>query len=89
MIDATVSYVSADAIVETDPRRLASSAQLPHGAFVVRVRIDSADLKAKAKDFHPGPGMPADVFIKTQQRTFADYILKPLRDSMTHAFRET
>jgi HlyD family type I secretion membrane fusion protein len=89
MIDATVTYVSADAVVESDPRRMASAAQISHGAFVVRVQIDMADLKAKARDFRPGPGMPADVFIKTEQRTFADYILKPLRDSMSHAFRET
>lgn len=34
------------------------------------------------------PGMPADVFIKTGERTLADYIVKPLTDQMNRSFRE-
>lgn len=34
------------------------------------------------------PGMPADVFIKTGERTFADYIVKPLTDQMNRSLRE-
>lgn len=34
------------------------------------------------------PGMPADIFIATQQRTVLSYLLKPLTDQFQHAFRE-
>jgi HlyD family secretion protein len=32
--------------------------------------------------------MPADVFIKTGERTFFDYIMRPVSDSFSRAFRE-
>jgi HlyD family secretion protein len=32
--------------------------------------------------------MPADVFIKTDERTFLEYIMKPLSDTFVRAFRE-
>jgi hypothetical protein len=32
--------------------------------------------------------MPADVFIKTGERTFFDYIMRPVLDSLSKAFRE-
>ena len=34
------------------------------------------------------PGMPAEVLIQTAERTFFDYLSKPIRDSMNRAFRE-
>lgn len=34
------------------------------------------------------PGMPAEVFISTQERTAASYLAKPFTDQMTRAFRE-
>lgn len=34
------------------------------------------------------PGMPAEVFIKTGERTALSYFAKPLTDQMMHAFRE-
>jgi len=34
------------------------------------------------------PGMPAEVFISTQERTAASYLLKPFTDQMNRAFRE-
>ena len=33
-------------------------------------------------------GMPAEVLVKTDERTFFDYITKPIRDSMSRAFNE-
>jgi membrane fusion protein, type I secretion system len=32
--------------------------------------------------------MPAEIFIKTGERTLASYLIKPLRDQIRHAFRE-
>jgi HlyD family secretion protein len=34
------------------------------------------------------PGMPAEVFVSTQERTAASYLLKPFSDQMNRAFRE-
>jgi HlyD family type I secretion membrane fusion protein len=34
------------------------------------------------------PGMPAEVFISTQERTVASYLAKPFTDQMNRAFRE-
>jgi HlyD family secretion protein len=34
------------------------------------------------------PGMPADVFIKTSDRTVMSYLVKPLTDQLQHALRE-
>jgi len=32
--------------------------------------------------------MPAEVYIKTGQRTFVEYLLRPLLDSLSRGFRE-
>ncbi|MEY3659188.1 MAG: hypothetical protein RLZZ169_13, partial [Pseudomonadota bacterium] len=34
------------------------------------------------------PGMPAEVFITTGARTFFQYLLQPLSDSVARSFRE-
>ena len=54
----------------------------------MRVSLDAQDARAKVADFRPTPGMPADVFIKTGERTFFEYIMKPVLDSFARAFRE-
>ena len=38
--------------------------------------------------FHATPGMPADVYIKTGERTFVEYMMRPLLDSVSRGFRE-
>ncbi|MEM6423354.1 MAG: HlyD family type I secretion periplasmic adaptor subunit, partial [Pseudomonadota bacterium] len=42
----------------------------------------------RVRGFVPTPGMPAEVLIQTEERTFAQYIAKPITDSMSRAFRE-
>ena len=88
MVQGKVIYLSADAMAsqhsaKTDP--LAS--QRPY--YVVRVRLDPQDLHAKVEAFRPTPGMPADVFIKNGERTFFEYIMRPVWDSFSRAFRES
>ena len=34
------------------------------------------------------PGMPAEVFIQTGSRTFLQYLMRPLSDSMARSLRE-
>ena len=54
----------------------------------MRVKLDEADVHSKIGDFNPTPGMPADVYIKTGERTFFEYMLRPVLDSFSRAFRE-
>ncbi len=84
MVGGEVIYLSADALPDDKTRSTAQASDL----YVVRVRLDRADL-VKIKDFEPTPGMPAEVYIQTSERTFFEYILQPLKDSMARAFRES
>jgi hypothetical protein len=52
------------------------------------VKLDESDLQKKIDNFRPSPGMPADVFIETGQRTFFNYLIRPVSDSLSRAFRE-
>jgi hypothetical protein len=56
--------------------------------FIVRVQLDERDMHDKIQNFRPTPGMPADVFIETGQRTFFNYLMRPVFDSLARAFRE-
>jgi hypothetical protein len=40
-------------------------------------------------NFKAQPGMSAEVYIKTADRTFLNYLLRPLQDGMACAFRES
>jgi hypothetical protein len=54
----------------------------------VRVRLDERDARNKVENFRPSPGMPADIFVETGQRTFFTYLMRPVVDSFSRAFRE-
>ncbi len=77
-LSGTVDYVSADAI--TDPR----SGQ-PY--FAVNVSLSKEQLD-KLGDRKLMPGMPAEVYIKTGERTPIAYLTQPLKQSLRHAWRE-
>ena len=90
MVGASVIYVSADALAgqvqvktETQP-----DSDTRREFYVVRVRLDQDDILRRMPEFIPTPGMPADVYIKTGERTFFEYIMKPVFDSFSRAFRE-
>ncbi|MFV0475213.1 MAG: HlyD family type I secretion periplasmic adaptor subunit [Pikeienuella sp.] len=82
ILKGEVFYISADAVAqaanETAPAR---------EVYVVRVTLTSEEL-ARVKGFSPKPGMPVEIMIETEARTFAQYIAKPVVDSMARAFRE-
>lgn len=77
-VDAAVTYLSADRLV--DPAngqpyytaRLRITDQLPPG--IEREQIY--------------PGMPVEAYIATGDRTFVEYLVKPITDSFSRAFRE-
>jgi HlyD family type I secretion membrane fusion protein len=81
-IEGEVVYLSADALPDDKHGQYSPSDQ-----YVVRIRLDPIRDDA-LRLFAPTPGMPAEVYIRTGERTFFQYITKPLRDSMARAFRE-
>jgi HlyD family secretion protein len=88
MIEAKVIYLSADIVSDRSVRRSNESDTAKRDAFVVRVRLDERDMHNKVDEFQPTPGMPADIFIETGQRTFVNYLMRPVFDSFSRAFRE-
>ncbi|HXF53132.1 MAG TPA: HlyD family type I secretion periplasmic adaptor subunit [Hyphomicrobiaceae bacterium] len=89
MIAARTVYLSADAVATQIAGRADNTVNLKQRPYyIVRVRLDDQDVKAKLGDFRPTPGMPADVFINTGERTFFNYIMRPIWDSFSRAFRE-
>ncbi|MGI9355165.1 MAG: HlyD family type I secretion periplasmic adaptor subunit [Rhizobiaceae bacterium] len=77
-VSGTVTYVSADRL--TDPvtnepyytARLRIAEQLPEGMSAAQIF----------------PGMPVETYINTGDRTFFEYLGKPVTDSFNRAFRE-
>ena len=69
-------------------RRSGEQDAVRRDSFIVRVQLDERDARDKVENFRPTPGMPADVFIETGQRTFLTYLLRPVVDSFSRAFRE-
>lgn len=55
--------------------------------FLARVALRDGELE-KIGDKKLQPGMPADLFIKTGERTALSYLVRPLTDQIKRAFRE-
>ena len=79
-ITGRVRQVAADA--SADP-------QTGKPFFEVRIEIDSGQLAALEPPPELTPGMPAEVYITTGERTALDYLLGPFYDSLRRAFRES
>lgn len=88
MIQGKVIYLSADIVPDQNARRGSEPDTTRHDSFIVRVQLDERDLAEKIENFSPTPGMPADIFIQTGQRTFFNYLMRPILDSFSRAFRE-
>jgi HlyD family type I secretion membrane fusion protein len=78
LIDARVVYVSADSLLDRHTG-------VPY--FAVHVELDRNSL-AQAGDVLPSPGMGAEVFIRTRDRTTLDFLLEPLVNAMRRSLRE-
>ena len=57
------------------------------GYYTARLTIDDDEL-AHLQGKVLVPGMPVEVFMKTQDRTVLSYLLKPVSDQIAHAMRE-
>jgi HlyD family type I secretion membrane fusion protein len=79
MLDATVTAVSADALI--DQKTGAAS-------YTAEVELDTS---APTASYHSSllPGMPVEIFVETGERTFAQYLLQPMVLRINRAFRES
>ena len=77
-INGTLESISADRL--EDPRR-------GEAYFLARIRIVE-DETNKLDGLELVPGMPAEVFIETGERLAISYLLKPLLDNVTRAFKD-
>jgi membrane fusion protein, type I secretion system len=82
-IFGVVSRVSADLASEQEQK----SAQQPPPFYTVRIVLPAEEV-ARLGDLHLVPGMPAEVSIRTPERTPLEILLKPLREQIARAFRE-
>jgi HlyD family secretion protein len=55
--------------------------------YTVRIAIPASEI-ARLKGLKIVPGMPVECFIQTSPRTVMSYLVKPLHDQISHAFRE-
>ena len=78
VIDGTVTLVSADRFVD----------ERANAAYYLATVDVPADQMAKLTGHRIQAGMPVDVLIKTGERTFIQYLLKPLTDTIARSFRE-
>lgn len=76
-IPGTVVFVSPERA--SDPKSGVSF-------YRVHVRMDPAVVAREKLDLKPG--MPAETFISTGERSLLSYVLKPLRDQFARAFRD-
>ncbi|MGI9365985.1 MAG: HlyD family type I secretion periplasmic adaptor subunit [Rhizobiaceae bacterium] len=78
-VPGRVIYVSADRLIDPVNNE-------PY--YTARLQISDAlpDALRKEQIF---PGMPVETFIETGDRTFLQYLVKPVTDSFSRAFRES
>lgn len=55
--------------------------------YVVRTSLDPDEVR-RLGELRLVPGMPAETFIQTQERTPLEYLLKPFQEQIARAFRE-
>ncbi len=55
--------------------------------YLVRIALPEPEIR-RLGDLRLVPGMPAEAFIRTHERTALEYLLKPLREQLARTFRE-
>lgn len=73
----TISNVSADRLTDE---------KTGQGYYAIQVALDENDIKRSRIDLQAG--MPVEVIVPTRPRTLLQYLIGPLRDEITGAFRE-
>lgn len=75
-----VIHVSADALEDE---------QNGESYYLTRIQLNEESLNEALGNEELLPGMPAEVMILTGQRTFFEYLIKPVSDALARAFRES
>ena len=81
ILQGKVFYVSADSLPDKN------SKVTDREVYLARMSLTASEIR-RIPGFTPTPGMPAEIMIKTAERTFFDYLTRPIVDSMSRAFRE-
>jgi len=79
-INGTLIHVSADIMTDS---------QSNESFFLAKIRVDKEDLENQVADVELTPGMPAEVYLKTNDRTLLDYLLQPVSRTFERALRES
>lgn len=79
MVYGKVSYVSADRLVDRASGR-------PY--YTAHVDVDPKSLAEAGEGIKLSAGMPAEVYIRTRERTALDYLLEPVTDTLRRSMRE-
>ena len=77
LVAGRVSYISPDAL--TDPRGASF--------YVVRIEPDAEAMRVAGIPALQ-PGMAAEVYVRTRERTAIEYLLQPVTETLLRAFRE-
>lgn len=78
VLEGNVMTVSADRLVDR-------ATNLPY--YLARIRVPETEL-SKLQGQILVPGMPAEVFVNTGERTMLQYLLQPFLDAAARSFRE-
>lgn len=78
-IDARVDQVSADAVADE---------RTGERFYLAKVKIDRDHVRELAPNIELLPGMPAEIFVQTSERTFLAYLMQPVLMAMEHTIRE-
>lgn len=79
LVKGKVVYISADSLMD-------EASHTPY--FMTHIRVDAASMKEAGDDIKLYPGMPAEVYILTSQRTALQYLLDPISSTLRKSFRE-
>jgi membrane fusion protein, type I secretion system len=82
-VPGIVTRISADLTREQQ----SGSGQPAPAHYTVRISLPAEEV-ARLKDIRLIPGMPAEAFIQTHERTPLEYLLKPLQEQIARTFRE-
>jgi HlyD family secretion protein len=77
-INASVTRVAAD---------LTREPQTGAAYYIARISLPETEVQ-KLSELQLVPGMPAEAFIRTYDRTALQYFMKPLQDQLSRTFRE-
>ena len=56
--------------------------------YAARIRVLPEELASLPEEIELRPGMPVEVFITTDERTVVDYLISPLMETVSRAFRD-